>query len=538
MKKLKPKELRQRIINVLSTILLAIFIIVGTVFVWMYAYGYRFSLEGTTFEKTGVLSIESNPTWANIFLDGENKGQTSKTIGSIKEGSYQVRVEKENYQTWQKTLPIRAELSTPTNAFLFLSNATKTNSQSITGNVKGIVLSQNNDHYFVETSNTIETVATTPSLIATPTTQKTFNVYDYKINRNFWDFGDNPTLVFSLTIPATDLMTVTPSENGEFLLITEKTDAKATDRKLYLVKTNTTQAIPEEVNLKSYSQYSIDWALDSKHLILESSTEILSYDVNSKAIVVLLRKDATENNSTSDIKWKTDKSGNFYYVDLVKDTIEYFQIRQKQLNGTNDKIVLDEIYWQKEKAFLEINSSELVQPFTNSPQSTRFVGKLINFYPNTEQKGIVIETEYAIYWYDTKLQKYFVVDPNNCTFQSYSIDNTKFAFIDNSTKALRIFTFEVKDIDHVSKIGSKTILANTADITIDSLKWTQNSLYLSYTQGKDIYVVDFDGENIFKLLAATAQEIQNDYIIDYQVQNLFMPSVEGYTGKIEKYQIH
>lgn len=421
MTKAEAKKVKQKAFNLFSSLILAALLVVGTLFVALYAYGYRFSLDQTSFEKTGVLSVDSNPSYADILLNGENKGKTSKTIGSIKEGTYAVQVQKENYQTWQKALPIKAELSTSTLAFLFLSNAVKSDQYALENKLVELKVSKNSDHYFMLTYNS---------------QKSTLNLLDYRFNKNFWEFGTNPLNIFTLTITADDKTNFYPSENGDYVYLTH-TAAKTNLTTSYVIKTSSPSEKLDELNLRPFANYTITWAKDNRHLVMESSTEILSMDIANKAVVLLLRKDTSTKNTN--VIWQTDSAGNFYYIEDVLTPIEYQRIKQKQLDGTSEKIVLDEIYWQKDNTFLK-EAPLLGEPFTNSPQSTMFSGRITAFSPNSEQKGIVIETEYALYWFDTKLQKYYIVIPEPGEFIDYSPDNRKFTYTETEKKLLNVYT--------------------------------------------------------------------------------------------------
>ena len=75
---------------------------------------------------TGTLQVQSNPTGANVSLDGVYKGITPLTIPNIFPGLHTVRVEKTGYLPWLDTVNINAGETIPVNAALTAAPPTPT----------------------------------------------------------------------------------------------------------------------------------------------------------------------------------------------------------------------------------------------------------------------------------------------------------------------------------------------------------------------------------------------------------------------------
>jgi len=56
---------------------------------------------------TGKIKIESEPTFAKIYLDGKYKGRTPKTIYGVTKGYHSVKVTKRGYSDWSETIYVR-----------------------------------------------------------------------------------------------------------------------------------------------------------------------------------------------------------------------------------------------------------------------------------------------------------------------------------------------------------------------------------------------------------------------------------------------
>ena len=64
----KNKELLHKIFDIVSIIIIPILIIAGTIAVVLYSKGYRLSIKDSSVKQTGVLSVDSDPTQADISL--------------------------------------------------------------------------------------------------------------------------------------------------------------------------------------------------------------------------------------------------------------------------------------------------------------------------------------------------------------------------------------------------------------------------------------------------------------------------------------
>ena len=84
----------------------------------LYASGFRLDLSQGGFAKTGMILAKSVPDGAKVFLDEELSGATDSTIGSLKPGSYHLKIEKEGFLSWEKDVEVKEELVTSVTALL------------------------------------------------------------------------------------------------------------------------------------------------------------------------------------------------------------------------------------------------------------------------------------------------------------------------------------------------------------------------------------------------------------------------------------
>ncbi len=123
---------------VISLIIL-MFLIVGTIAVILYGTGYRFGFQQgkPTVSKTGILVTNSAPKGAQVFLDGHLTTATDTTL-NLPQGEYTVKIVKDGYFPWEKKLRIKEKVVTEADALLF-PIALKLEGVSTTG-VEGPVL--------------------------------------------------------------------------------------------------------------------------------------------------------------------------------------------------------------------------------------------------------------------------------------------------------------------------------------------------------------------------------------------------------------
>jgi hypothetical protein len=129
------KKLRDILIPFLTVS--SILIVSGAIIA--YGRGYRLDTIGKTIKPTGLLAATSDPTGAQILVEGKLKNATNTTI-NIGPGWYKVAIAKEGYQTWEKNLRIQGEVVTRADAYLFPVSPSL--SAITTAGVKSPVMSQ------------------------------------------------------------------------------------------------------------------------------------------------------------------------------------------------------------------------------------------------------------------------------------------------------------------------------------------------------------------------------------------------------------
>lgn len=104
----------------ITTTLLILALIATTLAVIAFGRGYRFNPGQKNLSSTGLLVASSDPTGAQVWLDGNLKTATNNTL-ALSPGWYQVKITKEGFLSWEKKLRIQGEVVTETQTMLFPS---------------------------------------------------------------------------------------------------------------------------------------------------------------------------------------------------------------------------------------------------------------------------------------------------------------------------------------------------------------------------------------------------------------------------------
>jgi filamentous hemagglutinin family protein len=110
--------------RVIVNILAILFLSGGSVAAIQYAKGYRPNLKEGSLQGSGLLSITSYPKSARVMIDGKLTTVTDDKL-YLTPGNYAIKIEKDGFHPWTKTVPLKSELVSNADARLFpIINAT------------------------------------------------------------------------------------------------------------------------------------------------------------------------------------------------------------------------------------------------------------------------------------------------------------------------------------------------------------------------------------------------------------------------------
>lgn len=107
--------------TLITTIIIVTLICLGAYGMILYGKGYRLNISGNGnkfLTGTGLLVLTSTPDGAKVYLDDDLTTATDDTI-NLAPKEYNVRIEKDGYYPWKKSVKLKTEAVTKTDAILF-----------------------------------------------------------------------------------------------------------------------------------------------------------------------------------------------------------------------------------------------------------------------------------------------------------------------------------------------------------------------------------------------------------------------------------
>jgi len=108
--------MNKRFLITIATLVFIAVIAIGASFM---AKGYTFSTKQGKMVGTGIISATSSPEGASVYIDGHLATATNTTVSQLSPKSYSVKIVKEGFVPWEKTVEVKEGLVTEVKATLF-----------------------------------------------------------------------------------------------------------------------------------------------------------------------------------------------------------------------------------------------------------------------------------------------------------------------------------------------------------------------------------------------------------------------------------
>jgi len=90
----------------------------------LYTAGYRWNEKKVRLEKVGIIFLRSRPSGAEIYLNGLLRSEHTPTrLRNLLPSTYDIKVTKNGYGSWEKTLPVSSGLTTFAEDIVIWKNA-------------------------------------------------------------------------------------------------------------------------------------------------------------------------------------------------------------------------------------------------------------------------------------------------------------------------------------------------------------------------------------------------------------------------------
>ena len=117
-----------------------------------YALGYQIDYRDLKIYKTGILYVESRPSGAAIYLNGNKYPDvTPARIEELKPGGYNVVVRREGFYPWEKDLEVRGNMVTKADRIVLFQMAQEMKKMGESG-VSNFAVSDNGYLYYMKKS--------------------------------------------------------------------------------------------------------------------------------------------------------------------------------------------------------------------------------------------------------------------------------------------------------------------------------------------------------------------------------------------------
>jgi hypothetical protein len=512
--KKKKKERYVTIMSLLLSIFSILFVVGGSLTIYYFSKGYRVNVSERTLRKTGVLTVQSQPSGARLYINGDDVGRTPRSR-TLDIGGHNVSVWREGYREWTKDIEIIEEKSTPIYPSLFLENVVASNIWESPGAVKKHWINKHKDYFVFLQQEALDQ----------------FSLWTYRVNTPIWNLNPNPIQILQLE---TDDIELEISDNGQ-LAIARITEDEV--QKSYIVELTKPIALDnlDPIEVLDASTYEITWSKDNRHIIMESLDEILSLDTTSNSIVLDTPSILLEKELGTEYIWSTDKEGFFYLLEplhLPEDNTYSYALKQFQPDGTSPKYTIERVHFQKNRDYIEYyrENGDSYPEFTNSPHSTQTIGEVTYFEVNQDTNGVYLSTDTSAYWYDISSKRYRMVCAHPAEIVSFSTDSKKVLFANGNY--IYVFTLDKEDGDHTEEIGTKKVVGLRKD-EVSNISWLSNSSYIHYIKDNTLHISEKDGENQEDMLGMDniiMHTIKNsrEYIVTLETQEENLLQINQY----------
>lgn len=476
--------------------------------IFFFAKGYRFDFRDGEIERTGVISVKTDPKKAHISIDGEYLGTSPHTFSGIATGTHTVLVEKEGYYSWSSKVTLEAEHLIPFEVELFLKEPPieqffpiSSTDQTQTTRVLSLVRDEENNTAFFASHITpiIEDQPATNEIAATTTLQ----IYSYPLSRYFWETEAEPILIAEFTSdllgvniddPSTYTLQLLPAPNGDlvlFSLVATSSDATAT---YFLLTTATLNETPTLVPALA-SAGNITWSKDSQYILFTRANELRSLNTSTQAQVVLVE---LPQNDTESVIWTTNNDGTLVAIERNNAGTSLFTI---PIEGSNPTILINyPTPTETEQApgnTTETTDGEVPIDSTDATAIYNMLSQAqsITTLPDNSKLAICTSTSLVLYSLNgNQLTRY---EADNPEFTTFSPEDTSLIYRDSHDQYFELW-LDPENIDPFHEQNPRALISAASGSTISSILWYPSpwTLLFSTTLEGHSFLYGFDTQSL------------------------------------------
>ncbi len=489
-------------INFVS-ILVTLSLILGTLIVYFLSKGYRFNIIEREIEKTGVITVNSYPKKAKIYVDGEYAGTSPKAIAGIKEGRHTISVEKEGYYTWENSVEVISQQSIPIHTMLFLKETERDPDFLEEDYYVDKLIFDRDNHLAIFTQYTSaedstsdnenidnpEQTENSDDLEATTDIPKTLEIWAYRLSYQFWQTKPQPQKIaeFSPTEVGFDNLNLQKYEidiapNSQRVLVSIKTSVDDDTRYFVLPTDGAANPYREITTLSRYNNINPTWDPSSQYLIFAKDNELRSYNIETSAQVILF-----ESNTIDEYVWTPDAAGFIY---TIEPSQEYFSIYRVNVAGGKREEIFSNVSIQKNNLDeSELNTDSPVGDNPTSKSTDEPIEQKNLRCPSINDIHILNEGKYMLLICPDKIlihtfskEETEIVAAKLPEFVLASPDGKKFLY-KTDENIIYQYTIEIDEGDPVHTVGIKKLLEVKDFANYNNFMWLDGEGYnLAFSQ--------------------------------------------------------
>jgi hypothetical protein len=410
--------------NVIPRIIFFSLFILILLVVIAYARGYRFDFQDGKVKSTGILSVNSAPNSAKIYINGQLKGVTDTNI-TLPYGNYTVEVKKDGFTDWKKDVSLKGEIVINLDAHLYSKNPSLTPLTTL-GVIKAVQVGDTNKLVLISQSGDVEkdgiylfALSNNPISIFPP--------LQAVLLKSYLPEGtdlSNAELEFSPNYRQM-LLTVKTNETDEitYLLSLENENKELFD--LTVSKNNVLELWDNERNKGIYK---IIEALPKKLVpIATEAFEIISLSPNEKRLMYRAKADATLPliinppliGANQTVEERSIKKGKIYIYDKKED--KNFLVPVEVNVDTSTEVTPTPVELIGEISATEITPTPSL-PRVYSRGVTAAIQDVIKWYPTSDYITVREKNHIVVMQYDGGNKQTVYAGPFNSNFYMISPD--------------------------------------------------------------------------------------------------------------------
>ncbi|MCC7303886.1 PEGA domain-containing protein [bacterium] len=499
LKKPKVRIFLKKILSFVLPIFSTFFIVGTTAIIIVIINGYSIDISRREVIKTGVLNVETNPNDADISINGEYYGKSNRAVPNLKIGFYEVKLTKEGYFPYKKRIEIQHGLASPLIVPLLRTN----NKKEILQLHKTSILDSNSTGYYIlsDATNGPTTIEESP----TPAKNTTRGTATYTLSKIYVTkplFDDpHPVLDEKMTITAlsaTPISAISVSPTGKILYVT-LTD-KSGNKSISLIpfKRNTT-VNANLTDARSLTNYAKDkstkfsWSKDGDYLIVETDTQIISYNVKAGTRVILMEKSETQN---TQLIWNLTDTGIVVIKRTQGTSTNTYEIVDISYNGNPLSAQLPTVTIDSAPTRIwSYSTSDTPRFIIATNTGTYLLGKLYDAKSSDMEITLTNEkiADIAIEHFGEDFSRVKISSEEILLKPMYSEEKNLFSFTENKNQNLIVFYYNKRIADHLTLLGRKQIYIS--DHALEAPTSLADSAYVATKQEATLRVTDTTGEN-------------------------------------------